>query len=299
VVRLPRPDGAELYVETYGPPEALPLIFTHGAGANSTSWYYAKHSLADRFRVIVWDFPGVGRSRGPRTGDYQLERHAQDLRAVLDLAGERPAVLIGHSMGGMVIQTFCRLFPDLLSTRVAGLVLVDTSPTNPTRTTTGAGFFRAIQQPLLTPLLHLVAWVWPLVWVMNWLSYFNGSSHVTTMLTGFAGSESRGQLDLATRYTALVSPAVLAHQTLAMFRYDASDVLEQLRLPVLLLTGHLDRMIVPETSRHMQAAIPGSGLETLTPAGHMAIFERHEQFTDAVGGFSARATGTSSGGAYS
>jgi pimeloyl-ACP methyl ester carboxylesterase len=290
VVRLPRPDGTELHVEIYGPPDAPPIVLTHGAGANSTSWYYAKRHLADRFRLIVWDFPGVGRSRGPESGDYSLEKHARDLEAVLSVAGDRPAVLVGHSMGGMTVLTFCRLFPEALRARVAGLVLVDTSDTNPVRTTTLAGLLGALQKPLLEPLLHLVVWLSPLVRLMQWLGYVNGSSHLTATLTGFAGSETRGQLDLATRYTALTPPAVVARQNLAMFRYDATEILGSLPVPVLLITGHLDRMIVPETSRRMGRAIPGARLETLEPAGHMAIFERHERFVAALGAFGARCT---------
>ena len=291
VVRLPRPDGSELQVELYGPPEAPPLVFTHGAGSNSTSWYYAKRHLADRFRLIVWDSPGVRHSRGPDNRDYSLEKHARDLEAVLALAGDRPAVLVGHSMGGMAVLTFCRLFPEALGPRVAGLALLDTGPTNPARTTTFAGFFSSVQKPLLEPLLHLVVWFWPLVWLMQWLGYLNGSSHVASMLTGFAGTETRGQLDLATRYNALTPPAVLARQNLAMFRYDATEVLGRLPIPVLLLTGHLDRMIVPETSRRMREAIPEARLETLEPAGHMALFERHERFVEALGAFATGCAG--------
>lgn len=290
VARLPRPDGTELHVETYGPPDAPPIIFTHGAGSNSTSWYYAKRHLADRFRLLVWDSPGVRHSRGPDNRDFSLEKHARDLEAVLSLTGDMPAVLVGHSMGGMTVLTFCRLFPEALGRRVAGLALLDTSFTNPARTTTFAGFFSAVQKPLLEPLLHLVVWTWPVVWLTNWLSYFNGSSHLSSMLTGFAGTETRGQLDLATRYNALTPPAVLARQNLAMFRYDATEVLDTLPVPVLLLTGHLDRMIVPETSRRMREAIPAAHLETLEPAGHMALFERHEQFAAALEAFGAQCT---------
>ena len=290
-VRLSRPDGTELQVEMYGPPDAPPIVFTHGAASDSTSWYYAKRHLADRFRLIVWDAPGVRHSRGPDNGDYSLERHARDLDAVLSLAApDRPAMLVGHSMGGMTVLTFCRLFPEALGPRVAGLALVGSSFTNPSRTTTFARFFGAVQKPLLEPLLHLVTWLWPVVWLMNWLGYFNGSSHLSSMLTGFAGSETRGQLDLATRYNAQTPPAVLARQNLAMFRYDATESLGSLPVPVLLLTGHLDRIIVPETSRRMREAIPEARLEILEPAGHMALFERHEQFTVALEAFSIRCT---------
>lgn len=81
---------------------------------------------------------------------------AGDLEAVLGLAGDRPAVLVGHSIGGMITLTFCRLFPEALAARVAGLVLVHTTPTNPVKTTGMAAFYTAIQKPVLEPLCYLM-----------------------------------------------------------------------------------------------------------------------------------------------
>ena len=63
--RVVRYDGSEIHVELYGDPAAPPVVLTHGWGMNSTAWYYAKRQLADRFRLIVWDLPGLGESRGP------------------------------------------------------------------------------------------------------------------------------------------------------------------------------------------------------------------------------------------
>ncbi len=290
VQRLERPDGTNLYVTTYGRPDAPPVVFTHGAGNNSTAWYYAQRHLAARFRVIVWDLPGLGRTTGPRNHDYSLDKHARDLEAILAFAGGSPAVLVGHSLGGMIVQTFCRLFPERLGRDVVGLVLVDTSPTNPVRTTTASGLARAIQKPLLEPLLHVVIGLSPLLQLLNWLGYLNGTVHVGASLTGFAGTETRGQLDLAARYSPLAPPAVLARETLAMFRYDATAVLPTLPVPVLVVTGHLDRLIVPATSRWLCDAIPRAELLVLEPAGHQGIFEQHEPFIDALDTFCARLT---------
>jgi pimeloyl-ACP methyl ester carboxylesterase len=214
VQRIARPDGTELQVEHAGPADRPVLLFTHGNRTNSTVWYYAKRQLAGRFHLVLWDLPGLGKSEGPRDRNYQLEKMAQDLEAVRQAAADRPVVLIGHSIGGMIIQTYCRLFPQHLGASVAGLVLVDTTYTNPVQTTTGSGFFRAVQKPILEPLLHLMIWLSPLVWLMNWLSYFNGSAHLLSIFTGFAGSETRGQLDFATRFTPQASPAVQARNTL-------------------------------------------------------------------------------------
>jgi predicted alpha/beta-fold hydrolase len=119
VVRLSRPDGTSLYVERYGSPDAPAVVLTHGAGANRTSWYYVIRALRERFQVIVWDMPGLGHSEKPGRGDYSLERHAQDLEAVLGVTTGQPAVLVGHSMGGMVTLTFCRSFPNTWVVRSA------------------------------------------------------------------------------------------------------------------------------------------------------------------------------------
>ena len=62
-----RPDGSELRVECYGPADAPPIVLTHGWGADSTEWYYQKKHLAERFRLIVWDEPGLGLSKKPTT----------------------------------------------------------------------------------------------------------------------------------------------------------------------------------------------------------------------------------------
>ena len=284
-IRLPRPDGTTLYVERYGPPDAPAIVLTHGAGANRTSWYYVINALRDRYQVLVWDTPGLGHSDKPKHADYSLERHAHDLQAVLGLAQVKPAILAGHSMGGMVLLTFCRLFPELIGPSVRGVALVDTSYTNPARTTTARRLIRAIQKPLLEPLLHVTAWLAPLVWIMSWLGYINGSSHLLGMLLGFAGSQTRGQLDLATRYNPLAWPGVQARETLSMFRYDATAVLASVQVPALVFTGHLDRLIVPETARFMTEHLPRGRFVRLEPAGHMLVFERHDQLVSDLSGF--------------
>jgi pimeloyl-ACP methyl ester carboxylesterase len=164
---------------------------------------------------------------------------------------------------------------------------VDTTYTNPVRTTSFHGFFQAIQKPLLEPLLHLMIWLSPLVWLMNWLGYLNGSAHIFSALTGFAGSETRGQLDFTTRLNPQASPAVLARKSLAMLRYDATLTLPAIDVPVLVLAGHLDRVTIPEASEYMSEVIPHNQFVKLAPGGHMAHMEQHERFTQLVGEFAA------------
>src|ERR1700759_3181184 len=84
ISQLNRPDGSKLHVECYGRQDALPIILTHGWGANRTEWNYLKKELGDEFRLIVWDLPGLGRSKRPTNRDYSIENLSRHLEAVLE-----------------------------------------------------------------------------------------------------------------------------------------------------------------------------------------------------------------------
>lgn len=285
VHRLRRPDGADLYVELYGPEEGPPIVLTHGWGVDSREWHYAKRHLGDRHRLILWDLPGLGHSSQPADRDYSLERMARDLDAVAGLAGRRPATLLGHSIGGMIILTYYRLFPETLGTRISGLILVHSTYTNPVKTTSGAAFYSAVQRPLLEPLLHLTIALAPLVWLMSLLSYLNGSAHRSTERDSFSGRETRGQLTFLARYPVKDRSAVLARGMLAMFRYDATAILGTIPVPALIVAGDRDRVTLPRASVTMAEAIPQAKLLELGEAKHGGHFEHHARFAEAVRAF--------------
>jgi pimeloyl-ACP methyl ester carboxylesterase len=285
--RITRPDGSELQVECRGPIGAQPIVLTHGWGCNSTAWFYIKENLSDRFRVIVWDEPGLGRSKKPDNNDYRLEKLAADLDAVLAFAGERPAILVGHSIGGMITLTFCKDFPGSLGGRVAGLVLAHTSYTNPVRTTKMAAVYTAIEKPVLIPLLYLTIAVWPLVWVMNWLSYLNGSAHRSTAKESFAGTETQGQLDFCARFMPRGRPDVLARGMLGMIGYDATATLSTISVPVLVVVGDQDSTTLPEAGQYISRNVPDARLATLSPAKHVGVIEHHARFSELVAGFAS------------
>lgn len=282
-----RPDGSKLRVECYGPAEAPPIVFSHGWGANSTEWFYQKRYLAERFRLIVWDEPGLGLSKKPDNNDYRLENLAAGLDAVLDFAGS-PAVLVGHSIGGMITLTYCKEFREALGTRVAGLVLVHTTYRNPVRTTQMAGLYTAIEKPVLIPLMHLTIALWPLFWLMTWMSYLNGSAHRSTHKSSFAGNETRGQLDFVARFMPHGRPDVLARGMLGMIAYDATEVLGRINVPTLVVVGDQDSTTKPEAGAFIASRVPRAELVTLAPAKHMGLLEHHDRFDRLVAEFAEK-----------
>jgi len=288
VHRLSRPDGTQLHVESYGSEDAPVLLFTHGWGLSSDEWFYAHQHLSQRYRLLVWDLRGLGQSKGPRDHQYGLDRMAGDLNAVLALAGDHPVILCGHSIGGMTTLTFCRLYPAVLSARISGLVLTQTTYTNPVRTALGARVNRVLQEPVLRPLCHLTIWLSPLVWAINALSTLNGSMALANHFLQFKGQETRQQLGFTTGLLLRASPAVVARGMLAMMAYDASDILPTIDVPTLVISASSDRATLPEASAHLRQHIPGAEQVMLSPAGHMGLVEHHEVWATAVDTFAAR-----------
>ncbi len=282
-----RPDGSAIRVECYGASDAPPIIWTHGWGANSTEWFYQKRYLTDRFRLIVWDIPGMGLSKKPDNNDFRLENLAADLEAVLTVAGNRLAILVGHSIGGMITLTFCKLFPRMLESRIAGIVLAHTTYTNPVRTTQMAALYTAIEKPVIIPLIYLTIALWPVAWLMNWMSYFNGSAHRSTHKTSFAGNETRGQLDFCARFMPHARPDVLARGMLGMIAYDATDVLPGITVPTLVILGDKDTTTLPEAGEFIASHVPRAEAVTLAPARHMGLMEHHDRFDRLVAEFAA------------
>jgi pimeloyl-ACP methyl ester carboxylesterase len=292
VYRIRRPDGSELRVETYGRENAPPLVLTHGWGANADEWYYQKQHLAGRFRLIVWDLAGLGYSKQPDNRDYSLEKMATDLEAVLTLAHDRRAVLVGHSIGGMILLTFCRLFPKALRSRVAGLAVVHSSYKDPIQTVQMAPLYRALRVPVIIPLLYLTIAFWPLVWLMNGLSYLNGSLQRSTRKQSFGGPGTREQVDFLSRLMLKARPDVLARGMFGMMAFDETATLPTIPVPTLVVIGDRDKTTVAEAGEYIARNIPGAMAVTLAPARHLGLFEYHGQFDQILADFAATCAGT-------
>ncbi|MDB5447283.1 MAG: hypothetical protein JWQ97_2600 [Phenylobacterium sp.] len=274
--------GSTLYVERHGRSGAPLVVFTHGWGMDLTFWSLARRDMADRFRLVLWDLPGLGRSKPPAGGKITLSGFAADLRGLLETL-DRPAVLVGHSIGGMIIQTLVRDHPGSLD-RVAGIVLLNTTYTNPLKTMIFSSVLPVLEKPLLRPAMHLTIWLKPLVWLSKWQSYLSGSMHAGMRL-GFGKFATRGQLEHVARLAAQASPAIEAKGNLAMFDWDATGVLAGLRKPVLVLGGDLDIVTKLRASETLAGESSAAQLEVIRGVNHMGPLERADLYNEAIARF--------------
>jgi len=115
-------DGVTIAYDVDGPRQAeTTLVFIHGWTCSRAHWDAQTAAFSDRYRVIAIDLAGHGESSLGRT-EYSMPAFARDVEAVVVRENVNRAVLIGHSMGGMVILHASQLLGD----RVAGIVGADT-----------------------------------------------------------------------------------------------------------------------------------------------------------------------------
>ncbi len=276
--------GDALYVEQHGPQDGVPILLTHGWGLDSTIWEYARRDLGRRFRLILWDLPGMGRSRLARGHRLSLDGFARDLGSVIELAKGRPVVLVGHSIGGMTIQTLARQRPELFGREIAGVVLVNTTYTNPLKTMLLRRLAQALRWPLIEPMMWATIVLQPLAWLSAWQSYLSGWAHLANRL-GFGRYATLSQLEHTTLLTTRNPPGVSARGNLAMFRWDAAAALPKIGCPVLVLTGSMDIVTRPEASRHIASLIPHAELREVEHVNHMGFLERADLYNRAIADF--------------
>src|SRR5215204_410662 len=99
------------------------VLLDAGSGGFSAHWVRVQRQVSDTTRVCAYDRAGMGWSEmGPDPRD--AKQITSELHTLLGKAGiEGPYVLVGHSLGGMYMQTYANRYPD----EVAGVGLVDTS----------------------------------------------------------------------------------------------------------------------------------------------------------------------------
>lgn len=290
VERLETRNGHRLQVQTFGPAHGPPVILVHGLGSDHTQWLETIEDLSREFRVIAYDLLGHGDSDRQRWSDHSMESMAEDLEDVMTLAGDRKVVVVGHSMGGMIALTWCGMNPRKVQDRLAGMVLVHTTPRNPFETMAPVPLHRVLQKPVIEPLLRLTTFVAPVVALMNRLSYWNGSTHWNNELSLFAGRETREQLDRTARLATRMDTASHARFSRAMTRYDAMEALRTIDLPTLVVAADKDGVTVPDASETIAERIRGAEYALLAPAKHMGFLEQREQFGEAVETFAREVT---------
>ncbi|MEV5298613.1 alpha/beta fold hydrolase [Amycolatopsis methanolica] len=129
-------DGTPLSVSEIDPADGgkpeLTVVGVHGFALSQLSWHFQRRDLAlltlPRVRQVYYDHRGHGASGPANEKTSTIEQLARDLDAVLRaVAPEGPIVLMGHSMGGMVVMELAQQNPELFAERICGVAFIATA----------------------------------------------------------------------------------------------------------------------------------------------------------------------------
>ncbi|MQY04247.1 alpha/beta hydrolase [Actinomadura macrotermitis] len=113
--------GERVNVMEAGRPDGPPVLISHGLGGAWFDWRHTLDLLGDRYRLIMFDRPGLGLSPAGRTPP-SLRREVAILTGLVARIGA-PVTVVAHSIAGFHAEAFARQHPVL----VHGLVLADPS----------------------------------------------------------------------------------------------------------------------------------------------------------------------------
>lgn len=250
-------DNLAVHCEVVG--EGEPVLFIHGFPLSGEMWRGASEALSDRWRCIVPDLRGHGRS-GASAG-ATMARYADDLAALLDMLKElRPVVVVGLSMGGYIAFEFYRRH----RVRVRAMVLCDTRAE--ADAPDGAAKREAMAQDVLK----------------------NGSRAAADAMidklfaTGTSPQLRQHWLDAMSRNPPVgVAAAARALAT----RPDSTPTLATIDCPTLLVVGREDAITPLAAMEAMASAIEGARPEIIEGAGHMPPVEQPGEFNRILRGF--------------
>jgi pimeloyl-ACP methyl ester carboxylesterase len=107
-------DGVALHAEVDGPEDAPVVVFLHGVSGSGLTYDWLPRAITAGRRIVRLDLRGHGAS-AHAPGTYLIDRYGADVAAVLRRVASRPAVLVGHSLGGVTAWWVAQRHPDLVA----------------------------------------------------------------------------------------------------------------------------------------------------------------------------------------
>lgn len=243
--------GTFLSHESQG--EGPPLVFVHGLGGTSNVWHAQRITLSKYFRVVTFDLSGSGRSdRSKRS--YSIDDWCDETAGLMDHLHIEQAVIVGHSMGTVIVQKFAAKYSQKTKAIVLAGALVELGPPGKEAFTKRA---EAVEK--------------------------DGMAGVADTILGGALSAGTRERNLA--LTGMVremllanDPACYAGHCRALIAGSAKADQSKITCPALLVVGDQDPVTPLSLQRQIAGAIAKSQIRIVPNTAHLTMLEAPEYF---------------------
>jgi pimeloyl-ACP methyl ester carboxylesterase len=238
-----------------------PLVLIGGLTANCREWLRVDKHLAQTFTVYKPENRGAGKTSG-WTHEFSIEQMADDIAVFLDVLNIDRAYVVGHSMGGAIVQRLCMMHPD----RVKAAVIASSF-----------ACFPKAAQLYIENTADLLA---------NGVSIELVLKTICTRLYGgaFLSDEKKVASEFQRMLTDPIpqTPEGYSAQVRAIRQFDARADLAKIKCPTLILNGAEDVLTPTYVSEELQRGIPHAKLRLMQQCGHMLPQENPEEFVRCI-----------------
>jgi len=216
------------------------LLFIHGARESHKVWENQMKFFSD---LVAIDLLGHGVGVGKRT----IDEYVEYVKKFCDERGLKNVVMVGHSMGGAIVQKFALDHPEYLK----AIVLV----------CTGAKLR-----------------VTPLIFEAIKKNYAQAVELITKL--AFSNKATSEIKEKAAEEMRNISPEVTYGDFEACDKFNIMDRLKEIKVPTLIICGLEDQLTPVKYSEYLKNNIPNSKLEIIADAGHMVMLEKPKKFNE-------------------
>jgi pimeloyl-ACP methyl ester carboxylesterase len=275
--RLDTHDHGTIYVVENGNELDPPIVFSHGVTLSVRTWFHQLEALPkEGFRTIAFDHRGHGQSVLGEEG-HSLDNLGRDVKTVLERLDLHDAVLVGHSMGGVAVQSFVTQFPEIAAERVAGIVLLSTlaqTPFGSQSTRTKARLEKLMKRAPDSQ------WLWD-----------SPNLGFLAARVGFGKNPRPSHVELVRKMMGECPPETRLEAPRVLVGLDLTHALPNVRIPTLVIGGTNDVLTPPAEARRMAKLIPGARLELMSGGGHMLMLEQTDELDRLIVDFARKVQG--------
>jgi pimeloyl-ACP methyl ester carboxylesterase len=239
-------EGEKIFYKTGGSKTGKILMAIHGSGGNHTHWPVELQTLPIA-RVYTIDLPGHGRSGG--SGCSSVAAYADFIELFVSQLDFDKVTLIGHSLGGAIVQTLALRTPPWLSQ----IILVGTGARLRVAPEITDGLFSNFAQTI--------------DFICEW---------------AYGPTASKDLIDRG-RARLLKTPAEVIHADMsACNQFDVINSVHHIRLPTLVVSGSRDRLTPIKYGEYLHSNIADSTHVVIEDGGHMMALEKPDEFINSV-----------------
>lgn len=225
------------------------IVTIHGSGGVHINWPENLRNLPET-NVYALDLPGHGQSSGD--GRASVEAYTDFIEAFVTTLALENVTLIGHSLGGAIIQMLAVRAPGWLT----GIVLV------------GTGARLRVHPDILEGLL----------------SNFEATIDIVCQWA-FGPTASEALVNSGRNSLLNTSASVIHGDYSACNQFDNMDNLSDINLPTLVVSGTADKLTPVKYGEYLCKNIPAAKHSIIKDAGHMMALEKPEEFTEIIADF--------------